>query len=322
MSISTNTPASRADVEIRKLQQEVAALEFENSYKGRLLKSLTGLSVLVAGIGLAVTYTQGNAQRAVEQRQAELKLLTDTLERGTNANSSPAARFVAAWSLVPYWTREQYDDLLANGLAAILISDPEQAVRLAAADVLGVAIRPDTSTSRKKRLARLLYGSSETWDVGAVVAQGYAVTHDTSERRNPPSRAEQLLAVREAIRKNWEYLERGHFATLELSGILLNQADLRGAYLGSANLAQADLQWAQIADTVFDGASLRWTNISDVQGVPKSPPNFREWALAQGAVEMSQQSFERWATNGFKQPDVWSRWRQAGFPVDAMGRPQ
>ena len=74
-------------------------------------------------------------------------------------------------------------------------------------------------------------------------------------------------------------LREAQLEAASLRGAFLREADVAGATLGAADLSEADLRdlrgWEEIA-------SISYANI---EGIRHAPPGFRDWALANGAVE-------------------------------------
>jgi pentapeptide repeat protein len=79
-------------------------------------------------------------------------------------------------------------------------------------------------------------------------------------------------------------LERADFSAANLVGADLRGALLRGVTVAGANLGTADLRGADLTDLV-DWRSLGSVSYTHIEGVRSAPAGFREWALANGAID-------------------------------------
>jgi uncharacterized protein YjbI with pentapeptide repeats len=168
--------------------------------------------------------------------------------------------------------------------------------RVAAAEVIGTAIKPEDIRSAKdkervKRIAELLYGSHASWSVGTVSFQNSSLRSACPFKNNDC--ADQLEQTRQAIRKSWGFLEDANLSHTDLSGIQLYVADLEGASLDNALMHDANLTCSDLENTHWDQAEefksivqhapkMTYANVRGVQ-----PESFHKWALSEGAVDLS-----------------------------------
>jgi len=78
-------------------------------------------------------------------------------------------------------------------------------------------------------------------------------------------------------------LERADLSGANLLGADLRGALLRGVTVSGVNLGTADLRGADLAD-LADWRSLA-VSYTHIEGIRNAPPGFRDWALANGAIE-------------------------------------
>lgn len=323
--------------EIQKLRLDITNLEFQISKAGRTYTLGSGLATLGLAAVLAVSSILfQNYQRDFQDAQAhreQYQTLLSLLDTASDGAKGPDRRVAGIWALDPYWhdrpwQSPQYENDLAHTLSVVLITDRTKdstyddgyAVRLAAALVIGDAIRPEDLDEevRMRRLTKLLYGNRDTWETGTVVRQNWFLKN----HKDIPDYDSKLWAVGEAIRWNWEHLERVHLAGAELPGISLSGANLRGAYLEQANLGKANLHGADLEGAVLDGvdlneANLEYVNLShaslkDVRNFSTAKltganikdvgasAEFISFAKGQGAVEMESKAWLNWKANLFK----------------------
>ena len=79
-------------------------------------------------------------------------------------------------------------------------------------------------------------------------------------------------------------LEGADFTGANLTGADLRGVSLRGADLTGAHLGTADLRDADLAE-LRGGEAIRSASYLMIKGIRHAPAGFRQWALAQGAVE-------------------------------------
>jgi uncharacterized protein YjbI with pentapeptide repeats len=265
-------------VETTKLREEIQRLRSENSPLGRLGRVVwplvTGaLTAVVSFVALNVSWQS----LSFNTEQEHKKTFFSALQMATDAKSGQDARIAGIWTLVDYWHDPQYSDTLANALAAILATDPDDAspqamtkvqrLRLTAAAVIGKAITETTSRAEGERLRKLLYGDGPSGTLGAVTRYQQDLsalkTSLLKGKQNTESMDLSLQATREAIRQNWENLEFSQFALHDLTGIDLYRADAKGAYFGGAKLTAANLCGANLSQANFDRADLSYAELSN-----------------------------------------------------------
>jgi hypothetical protein len=322
--------AAKRALELEKLRAEVALAKSQVTFLGNFSRLMWPVitSAVTVGVSLAaliVSLVTSSRQARLQYAQDEQKLFAGNLEIATNDALGATRRVTSIWTLSSFWADGKHDGVLAETLSALLSvgDDKGTAIGLAAADVIGLAITAPMDEQLKARRAALLYGSTQTWEVGTVVRQQkFLLGSDSRPCELPRDNGDiRVEATREAVRKNWEYLRHAHFRGIDLTGSRLYQADLTGAYLQDAKLDKADLRGATIEGADFTGSCVRGTNVKDVSGTPAAPENFRSWALQHGAVEMTEPQFDAWRQAGFSQPADWASWRGAGFPITKDGAP-
>jgi hypothetical protein len=79
-------------------------------------------------------------------------------------------------------------------------------------------------------------------------------------------------------------LERADLADANLLGADLRGALLRGVTVAGVNLGTADLRGADLGDLV-GWRSLASVSYAHIEGIRNAPSGFRDWALANGAIE-------------------------------------
>lgn len=83
-----------------------------------------------------------------------------------------------------------------------------------------------------------------------------------------------------------------NFRGANLGGAKLSQADLTNADLTGADLGDAALDEANLSDADLSGIlnwkSIRSVNLANINGCKNAPEGFRDWALANGAVEYAR----------------------------------
>lgn len=315
--------------EIEKLDLDIESLQFQIRHRWRALTLtwpiISGATTLLLAIVLGfVNISLQNKLTSIQREQSDrehYRLLVSSLENATDITRGPDRRIAGIWTLVSYWRDPrwpQYESDLQNTLSVLLITDRSKdstyddsySVREAAALAIGDAIKPeDSDLSRVRRLSKLLYGSAETWETGSVVRQNWFLKN----HKEIPDYENKLWATKEAIRWNWEYLEKAHLAGAELARISLYKANLKNAYMAEANLEEADLRGADLEGATLDGANLNnanleyanlykaslmhvanWTTINFTGANIKSiraPNDLISWAKSNGAVELDSQDW-------------------------------
>jgi len=320
--------AKKRELELEKLRAEVALAKSQVTFLGNFSRLMWPMitSAVTVGVSLAaliVSLVTSNKQARLQYEQDDEKLFAANLEIAMNDALGSTRRVTSISTLSSFWGNEKHEKVLAETLSALLAAPGDKVIGMAAADVIGLAITEPLDEQGKARRAALLYGSTNTWEVGTVIRQHkFLIGGDSLPCESPRNGDDDPVeATREAIRKNWEFLRRAHLRGTDLTGIRLYGADLTGAYLVEAKLDRADLRGAMIDGADFTDSCVRGTNVRDVRGTPMRPVNFRSWALDQGAVEMTEAQFETWRRNGFAQPTDWASWRAAGFPIRGDGSP-
>jgi uncharacterized protein YjbI with pentapeptide repeats len=305
--------------EIAKLKEEITKLRSENSLWGALTRNawplVSGvLTITVSFVALTVSY-RSQAFNADEERR---KTFFSALQMATDNKAGQDARIAGIWTLSDYWHDPQYSGTVANALAAVLATDPDdnstiafskvKRLRQAAAIVIGNAIDEKTALAEATRLRILLYGDGPKGLLGAVTRyqQNLSTLKGAlfAKGEDIQSVEDSLQNTREAIRQNWENLEFAMFAAHDLTGIDLYQARAHGAYFGkaklvAANLCGADLSGSTIAEADISYADLHLANIDSINGwetanfkganisdVANAPKGFREKATRDGALEL------------------------------------
>jgi hypothetical protein len=321
--------AKELELRVEKLSVEIRLLRQDVGPRGRFARLMwpvlaSAATVTISLGALIISLWTAVDQRERERTQAVAQFVATNLGNATDSDARESRRVSAIWALSSMWPNQEHRPALANALAT-LSADGDAMVRAAAADVIGLAIVEKQSQPERAELARVLYGSTRDWAVGAVVRQNRLLAN-----MGPSSERDQKLAsTREAIRKNWEYLEDVDLGKTDLRRIQLYEARLaRSSFAGSnldeANLRGADLTGAWMEGVSLDGAILEFANVRAANGSLKSHEAFHDWALTHGrAVDMDSDSFDRWKGNGFRTPGraAWEKWRKQRFPVDKKGVP-
>jgi hypothetical protein len=133
-----------------------------------------------------------------------------------------------------------------------------------------------------------------------------------------------LEQTRQAIRKNWKFLEFANLQRTDLSGIGLYVADLRGAAFAGAKFDGAKFRCANLEDTRFDEAEISKNSsgilefrLGTAVAVPPdveyvnvhglTPKSFHDWAVSTGkAVDLPD---ETWRKTRLQEPNCFE-WRQ------------
>jgi len=79
-------------------------------------------------------------------------------------------------------------------------------------------------------------------------------------------------------------LENADFTDANLTGADLRGAHLKGAMLKGAQLGTADLRGADLTG-IREWQSVKSASYLNIEGVRNAPANFREWMIANGAVD-------------------------------------
>jgi hypothetical protein len=140
--------------------------------------------------------------------------------------------------------------------------------------------------------------------MGIVVRQNLYLKESGYERSSQAVCKNEFDATRQAIRTNWEYLVDVNLKDTDLKQIQFYRADLLSTTLARADVAGADFACANLEDTSFERAN--WQQIGRIEFANvrnARPEEFRQWALAHGALDMGD--------------GAWLDWRKGGFRVSA-----
>jgi Pentapeptide repeats (8 copies) len=200
----------------------------------------------------------------------------------------------------------------------------------------------------KRRRDDLLYGSADPSPrpTGIVSRQNYllrsVIDHDprADEMRKHDSLDANLecettlAATREAIRKNWENLRAVNLKYTDLSYALFYEADLKdslltGAYLRGTMLRCANLSGVDLTEfAVRDSPDV---SLANIQGVRSDPNGFLDYANAHGAIELSDDDWQKWKHGNFDGYELkkligpafpaWAEPYIAKIPLFCAGRP-
>src|SRR5215467_10412598 len=230
-----------AEKEIEKIELEIKELRDNRSKFSKLAKitlpfiaGLIGLDISIASF--VISNDTSKRQMELEERVKDREAFRSALDLAFGDKVNQSGHVAGIWALSEFWRKPGYEQQLATILASILSSggQDENASRVAAAEVIGTAIKPEDLQSTKdkeriKRIAKLLYGSHARWNVGTVSFQNSSLRRACTLKNNDCT--DQLEQTRQAIRKNWEFLEDANLSHTGLSGIQLYVADLKGASL-------------------------------------------------------------------------------------------
>ena len=233
-----------------------------------------------------------------------------------------------------------FDDAIASTLVASLI-DVSPIVRRSAVEAIEQAVHgtKDLAACRSGRPGevledriRLLYGDSGT-DVRGVLTRHLASLEQSGVAylgTDGVSVETAIQAAKDGLRKNWECLRHANFRGLDLTGLELFEANLQHADLRETTLDWVDLRGSDLSDALFLDArqpatvsvrSTRFANVANLRGVP----DFKKWALAHGAVEMTAEQYRMWRIR-WQGVDTtlsidWPRWSESEFKIDEYGCP-
>jgi uncharacterized protein YjbI with pentapeptide repeats len=298
-------PASElmAEKELEKIELEITELRDNRSKFSKLAKitlpfiaGLIGLIISIASF--VISNATSKRQMELEEHVREREAFRSALDLAFGDKVNQSGHVAGIWALSEFWRKPGYEQQLATILSSILSSGDQDgdASRFAAAEVIGTAIEPEDLQSAKdkervKRIAKLLYGSHATWSVGTVSYQNSSLRNACPIKNNDC--ADQLEQTKQAIRKNWEFLEDANFSHTDLSWIQLYVADLKGASLYDALVHDANFTCSDLENTDWNQTE---EFKSDVQHAPKmtyanvrgaQPDSFRNWAQSEGAMDRS-----------------------------------
>src|ERR1700674_267158 len=182
---------------------------------------LIGLLISIASF--VISNDTSKRQMELEERLKDREAFRSALDLAFGDKVNQSGHVAGIWALSEFWRNPGYEQQLATILASILSSgeQDEHMSRVAAAEVIGTAIKPEDIRSAKdkervKRIAELLYGSHTSWSVGTVSFQNSSLRRACPFKNNDC--ADQLEQTRQAIRKNWEFLEDANLSHRNLRG--------------------------------------------------------------------------------------------------------
>jgi hypothetical protein len=272
----TPTPDDRkVNLEIAKLNEEIEQLRSANTWYATLGRNIWPIAsgILTIAISIILGLITWRTQKASTQQDQD-KIFFQSIQMATDPKGGNDGRIAGIWSLSQYWRDPRYQQILASTLSAILITDPTtldakeetktQLVRQAAAEVIGTAIYSGMNINDAKKLRSLLYGEGDKGALGTVTVDQQYLTNllHSHDAEDDDVVNDKLFATREAIRKNWVYLEDANFFSHDLTKILLYKADLKDAFLGNATLTGANLCNADLTNANVNGADFSYANLS------------------------------------------------------------
>lgn len=202
--------------------------------------------------------------------------------KAATSGADTASRVAGLSQLGGLWDKAGDADLnvIADTLTETLLSDSAR-VRKMAEEAIGRAYDESTSSSRRSKLRRLLYGSTGDWYPGVVIKLNWSLQSD------PIQFSQQLVSTRQAIRKNWEDLRNTHMRSASLVGADLWESHLEGAYLLNADLRCADLRGASLSGADVTGVKWRYANVEAM-----TPERMQREALSNGAMKASKDQWK------------------------------
>jgi hypothetical protein len=272
---------SNNNIEVNLLQQKLQ-LEIDELKRHKNIWSLIGKAVVpvLATLSTGILgYVSFFIPFDLQKKNQENETLIRFISQATTAQSSQG-RIAGIWMLDSYWDKDDTNahKLIVNALTGILMSDEDPLARLAAAEVIGNAYeeadwKKDDQKDIKvlQNLRFMLYGDGTTGQYGTLTSANWWLKKDCIKQAQDTKNAKAeklcldgLFATKEAIRKNWENLEKAHLGETDLSKARLYEANLNTANLYKANLQYADLHNANLQDADLRGANLSGANINEV----------------------------------------------------------
>ncbi len=326
-------PPDKSALEQQKLQLEIKELQSRLNPFWKVFEVLTSIAIplVVSVMAVVISWRTQGEQAHIQQEQLKLQetqadlekknselensirhreLLNAVVQLATDEQSN--RRLAGILTLAEFWKEET---TVGYSLAAALIaSGPSNAsVRCQAADAIGRAYvdaegyRNEHPARRVSRIAHFLYGTGKG-GMGVVVRQNLHLKDSGYERSAHAQCINEFDATKQAIRTNWEYLVDVNLKDTELKQIQLYRADLHSTTLARADVEGADFACANLENTSFEGAN--WNKLGRVELANvrnAKPEEFRQWALAHGALDMGD--------------IAWLDWRKGGFRVSNAGKP-
>lgn len=269
-------------LEQEKTQLEIKELKYRNSLFNRIIAPFLSLSVFTICLGVF--------SLAIQTRNQENQRFLSLIDQATTSKSHQG-RIAGIWMLNSYWDNNNNSNSnklvnklagfftnevilykpIANTLSAIVASDEENDVRLAAAEVIGNAYQGDWRAKEElgvkdnleprnkvESLRFLLYGNGTKGIKGTLTWANQRLRKECDEEKKSLGKEKcndeltsKLEATKEAIRRNWENLENAN----------LSDTDLTKAALYEANLKRANLARAKLRGTKFVDANLTRVNL-------------------------------------------------------------
>jgi hypothetical protein len=253
-----------------------------------------------------------------KEREQRYESFIKAIENATSKDS-PVRRIAGVWQMNQFWSDQPFEETMAATLTGALVGvqGDDGLYRCAAAEVIGNAITGTDSyangknAERSRRIAHILYGD-RSGNLGLVTELNRELA--PAQQQSKPTTCEHSAAItaldatREAIRKNWEYLEGINLNTVDLRGSPLYESDLDSAMIRAADLRQTDLKCANLrgvdlTGSELDGANFFLANVADV-----TPESVRDKLLKeQKAITLTLEQ--------------WQQWRAADFRVSEQGKP-
>ena len=294
-----NTSHEKKELEQQKLVLEIRELKYRNSLFNRFIAPFLSLSFF--------TICLGAFSLAIQTRNQENQRFLNLIEQATTAEYHEG-RIAGIWMLNSYWDNENNSNSnklgkklsklftnevilykpIANTLSAIVASDDDNDVRLAAAEVIGNAYQGDWQVKEElgvkenleprqkvESLRFLLYGNGTTGFKGTLTWANQRLRTRCDDEKKTYNKEKcnhelnsKLKATREAISKNWENLENANLSDTDLSDATFHEANLKRANLARSilrdiDLVDANLFRANLINADLTGADLRGANLEN-----------------------------------------------------------
>jgi Pentapeptide repeats (9 copies) len=289
----------RADLEKKKLDQEIGKLERERALLdadarpgwARILRwsrvigpfgsFLTGtLALIVSGLSFYATWRLQDEQTnklKLDQILEQDRFFGDILEKATDP-AAPFFRrgpFIAA--LDAFWNKRQ-SPALASALLSMIVHDPADEIQQACKQEIDRAWAAAEQNERPD-VNRVLFGSrGKEPDIEerlGVVQVTWTLLNDQEAPLGDKTTASdpRKAALLQIISKARPHLENTNFASFIANGLVLPDAKFKGAdlhgvhatawTLSNADFSQCDLQYAVFTNCELDGANLKEAVLTD-----------------------------------------------------------
>jgi hypothetical protein len=356
---SLKSKLTQAQQEKRKLELEVELLVSQVGSFGtfaRVAWPIVSVILSTAIALMALTFTLRQNRTDAEQKEKEFfnkekEIFNVALQQATDESKGNDVRISGIWTLNdPYfdWNNKFFQTTAHVLIAALVtgadeedikIAQSKQAVRLAAAQVLGgtdpcVPSHADHLSS-VEAISRFLFGTLENKPTPGLLstAESY-LTVRRGQSKNTTVIDLKLSAIKLVVQRY-----RGCFTKTDLSGYDLRNIDFSSANLTEAVLVSADLQDANLRGGHLQGTDLSAANLegahiaeildwnqsvlknANIKNLHDAPSGFREWALNHHAVEMESSAWQSWKSKDFVDPHEWDKWRASGFALRSDGVP-